>query len=185
MRIAVRHPFWPRLPPITIDATAAVTQATSVVIAGTRNSRTSMLMVHGRVLLHSRRSRLACRRRVLLMSTQSYLVTLVRRITSVESEKMTRDTRTAIVTHEWSRSIGRRSETDPPLHRGRRLRPLGVSTDPQTRPIARLQGAVVSAYDLLCSHAHHNLPAPYVNATILITTRYTVNAAYRWAMASM
>ena len=48
------------------------------------------------------------------MSTQSYLVTVVHRITSVESEKMTRDTRTAIVTHEWSRSIGRRSETDPP-----------------------------------------------------------------------
>ena len=114
MRIAVRHPSLPRLLAITTDATAAVTRATSVVIAGTRSSRTSTLKVHGKVPIPSRKSRHGCRRRVLLMSTQSYLVTVDHRIMIVESERTTRDTRTAIVTHEWSRSIGRRSETDPP-----------------------------------------------------------------------
>ena len=66
-------------------------------------------------------------------------------------------------------SIDRGKKRDrSPLRRGRRLRLLGVSTDPLTRLIARPLDAVVSAYDLLCSHARHNLPAPYVNATILI-----------------
>ena len=102
------------------------------------------------------------------MSTQSYLVMEVRRIMTSAREEKTRRIKTANAAPMRIRSIVAGRETVPPLRRGRRLRHQGVSTDPLTRLIARPLDAVVSAYDLLCSHARHNLPAPYVNATILI-----------------
>ena len=151
-----------RLP--TIDATAAVIRATSVAIAVTPSSPTSTPRVPGRARRPTRRSWRGCRRRVLLMSTQSYPAMAAHR--TMISER--RRTRSASVAPVRSRSTATRNETDPPLRRGRRLRHLVVSTDPQTRPIARPLDAVVSAYDLPCNHARHNLPAPYVNATILI-----------------
>ena len=152
MRIAVRHPSWPRYHPKTTDATAAVTRA---VIAVTQSSRTSTLRP-------TRKLKRGCIRRVPLMSTQSFLVTEVRQIATGVREKKRRRTKTANAAQVRIRSIVARRETVPPLRRGRRLRHQGVSTDPLTRLIARLLDAMVSAYYLLCSHARHNLPAPYV-----------------------
>ena len=96
------------------------------------------------------------------MSIQSYPVMAARQTMTDGKER----TNSANVALGRSRSTATRNETDPPS--ARRLRHLQVSTDPQTRPIARLLDAVVSAYNLPCNHARHNLPAPYVNATILI-----------------
>ena len=96
------------------------------------------------------------------MSTQSYPAMAVNQIMTDGRER----TRSANVAHGQSRSTATRNETDPPLRRGRRLRHLEVSTDPQTRPIARPLGAVVSAYDLPCNHARHNLPASYWRFTL-------------------
>ena len=110
MRIAVRHPSWPRYHPKTTDATAAATSATSAAIAATQNSRTSTLRVHGWGLRPTRKLRRRCRRRVLLMSTQSYPAMAAHR--TMISER--RRTRSASVAPVRIRSIGARRETVPP-----------------------------------------------------------------------
>ena len=109
MRIAAGHPSWPLFHPQTIDATAAVTRATSVAIAVNQSSRTSTPRVLGRGRRPTRRSKRACRRRVLLMSTQSFPVMAVLQIMTDGKER----TKSANVAHGRSRSTATRSETDP------------------------------------------------------------------------
>ena len=97
LRIAASHPSWSRYHPKSNDATAAVTLATSTVIAVTRSSRTLTSRFHGRGPIPSRKSKRRCRRRVLLMSTQSYLIMEGPQIMTDAREKKTGRTKTANV----------------------------------------------------------------------------------------